>query len=434
MSNILHTAIDPPVNSGVGTSGLTRGQTGCRAIPPRLLCQAELRARGMAAEHRKGANRVMPFCQFSRLLPNGVAFPTLAVVVGLVVLSIGMPVDSWAQATVVIGGSGQPAVEVNLGVLDQPRGRYPGQSRRLLMPGERPAEVVRLRKPGLGATSSGGGEPPRLTLRRPATPSRARAVQQASRRTAVTRTPAPVTQRIIPAPTPTPQATRTPARKAPPPPPKAPPTVAKSVVPPPPVRAPTPKQTAAVQQPPKAPPTPPIAKAPPPPPPPIAKAVPLPKAPPPQAKVAPPPAAPAAPQVAMAKPAPQSTRAPSQPPREKRQVASLPRIPLPRNGGHILRVDFLGASTRLNPDAERKLGSLAATMAESDGRLQLKAYAGGTGETLSSSRRLSLSRALAVRSYLIEQGIRSTRIDVRALGRAEDSGPPERVDIVLLTQ
>lgn len=73
-------------------------------------------------------------------------------------------------------------------------------------------------------------------------------------------------------------------------------------------------------------------------------------------------------------------------------------------------------------------------MEESDGRLQLKAYAGGTGETLSSARRLSLSRALSVRSFLIEQGIRSTRIDVRALGRAEDSGPPERVDIVLLTQ
>jgi hypothetical protein len=73
-------------------------------------------------------------------------------------------------------------------------------------------------------------------------------------------------------------------------------------------------------------------------------------------------------------------------------------------------------------------------MEESDGRLQLKAYAGGTAETLSSARRLSLSRALSVRSFLIEQGIRSTRIDVRALGRAEDSGPPERVDIVLLTQ
>ncbi|MBH61849.1 MAG: hypothetical protein CL569_05250 [Alphaproteobacteria bacterium] len=99
-----------------------------------------------------------------------------------------------------------------------------------------------------------------------------------------------------------------------------------------------------------------------------------------------------------------------------------------------MRVDFLGATTRLTPDAERSLGSLAATMAESDGRLQLKAYAGGTGEPLGSARRLSLSRALAVRSFLIEQGIRSTRIDVRALGRAEDSGPPERVDIVLLTQ
>ena len=45
---------------------------------------------------------------------------------------------------------------------------------------------------------------------------------------------------------------------------------------------------------------------------------------------------------------------------------------------------------------------------------------------------MSLSRALAVRSYLIEQGIRSTRIDVRALGLAGDSGPLDRVDVVLL--
>ena len=66
-------------------------------------------------------------------------------------------------------------------------------------------------------------------------------------------------------------------------------------------------------------------------------------------------------------------------------------------------------------------------------RIQVNAYASGTQETVSAARRLSLSRALNVRSYLIEQGVRSTRIDVRAIGLPEDNGPADRVDILLLT-
>jgi outer membrane protein OmpA-like peptidoglycan-associated protein len=58
------------------------------------------------------------------------------------------------------------------------------------------------------------------------------------------------------------------------------------------------------------------------------------------------------------------------------------------------------------------------------------AFAQGTEDTASQARRLSLSRALAVRTYLIDQGIRSTRMDVRALGATADQGPLDRVDIV----
>jgi len=61
------------------------------------------------------------------------------------------------------------------------------------------------------------------------------------------------------------------------------------------------------------------------------------------------------------------------------------------------------------------------------------AYAGGGGDA-SKARRLSLSRALAVRTYLIEQGIGSTRIDVRALGNAAEGGPPDRVDLLMLSR
>ena len=101
-------------------------------------------------------------------------------------------------------------------------------------------------------------------------------------------------------------------------------------------------------------------------------------------------------------------------------------------GGPLSRIEFLGANTVVPTEAEAVLTEIAALVANTDRRLQLNAYAGGTPETVSAARRLSLSRALAVRSFLIEAGVRSTRIDVRALGLADDDGPPERVDILLL--
>lgn len=64
-------------------------------------------------------------------------------------------------------------------------------------------------------------------------------------------------------------------------------------------------------------------------------------------------------------------------------------------------------------------------------RVQLMAYAGTGGKSESQARRLSLSRALAVRSRLIGVGIKSTRIDVRALGSRVTEGPVDRVDLIL---
>ncbi len=42
----------------------------------------------------------------------------------------------------------------------------------------------------------------------------------------------------------------------------------------------------------------------------------------------------------------------------------------------------------------------------------------------------SLSRALAVRTYLLAQGVQSQRIDVRALGNTTDEQPVDRVDAI----
>jgi outer membrane protein OmpA-like peptidoglycan-associated protein len=49
--------------------------------------------------------------------------------------------------------------------------------------------------------------------------------------------------------------------------------------------------------------------------------------------------------------------------------------------------------------------------------------------TASKARRLSLSRALSVRSFLIKSGVRSTRIGVMALGNKSSGTLQNRVDI-----
>lgn len=107
---------------------------------------------------------------------------------------------------------------------------------------------------------------------------------------------------------------------------------------------------------------------------------------------------------------------------------------MPPDDGQALRLLFKESATKLHADAQQQLQQMVAAVAANKKRIQLKAFASGTSDRPSAARRASLSRALAVRSYLIENGVRSTRIDVRALGTPNDGGPSDRVDVILLTQ
>lgn len=91
-------------------------------------------------------------------------------------------------------------------------------------------------------------------------------------------------------------------------------------------------------------------------------------------------------------------------------------------------------AAELTAGAQDSLKRVAALVGDSERRIQINAYAAGTTETVSAARRLSLSRALNARAYLIEHGVRSTRIDVRAVGLPEDNGPADRIDVVLMAQ
>lgn len=290
--------------------------------------------------------------------------------------------------------SADPSVSVDWSVLEGlgPRPTVPGAL--LSRPGDPnygrvpPSEPVVLTPPRKAA--------PAARARTPA-PARAAAPKAAPSRNAAARsTPAPKVA------TPAAATPRTPPIVAPPPPRVAAPS------PPPPAPTPQPPQRVVVPAP--APASSPATAAATPPPAPRQAASPPPPA---AAAVPPPPPPPAA--------APPS-RAPA-------PVAALPPA---QTGDGNWRFAFAANDAGLSAEARLRLDRLAETMnRDAENRLQLLAYASGDAENASQARRLSLSRALAVRSYLIEKGVRSARIDVRALGNRNEGGPPDRVDATI---
>ena len=115
-----------------------------------------------------------------------------------------------------------------------------------------------------------------------------------------------------------------------------------------------------------------------------------------------------------------------------RKNAELPPAGTPLVPGRAMQIVFKSTASKLPDTAKAGLKTLAAKLKGQPAlRLQLMAYAGGESLSSGKARRLSLSRALSVRSYLIENGVRSTRIDVRALGNKTAEEPSNRVDVTV---
>lgn len=101
--------------------------------------------------------------------------------------------------------------------------------------------------------------------------------------------------------------------------------------------------------------------------------------------------------------------------------------------GAGLRVTFGEGETDLSPASAGAIQNLVRTGPQGDGiSFNVVAYAAGVPEDPSTARRLSLARALAVRSALIADGVSSTRIYVRALGAQAGDAPADRVDLSVL--
>jgi outer membrane protein OmpA-like peptidoglycan-associated protein len=97
-----------------------------------------------------------------------------------------------------------------------------------------------------------------------------------------------------------------------------------------------------------------------------------------------------------------------------------------------VRVVFSAGGDDLDDPARRDLDALVNRLGfDGRHRVQVLAYARGDDERPSAARRLSLSRASAVRTYLVDRGIGPRRIDVRALGDGAPEEPRDRVDVVV---
>lgn len=95
-----------------------------------------------------------------------------------------------------------------------------------------------------------------------------------------------------------------------------------------------------------------------------------------------------------------------------------------------LRLTFAPEQSDLSPASINSVKQLTASAPPGDETtFNVQAYAPGKADDPSTARRISLSRAMAVRSALVADGVPSARIFVRALGEQYGDGPPDRVDI-----
>lgn len=148
----------------------------------------------------------------------------------------------------------------------------------------------------------------------------------------------------------------------------------------------------------------------------------------------PPPPPPAALSGSAAAPAAAPTPAP--PAQANDTAAAAPSTQTASRGDPAVQVSevqvlFNSSEAALSGPAKSALESVAEAMLENESsEVQLFAYAGQADIDATQARRLSLSRAMAVRAFLIGKGVRPARMQVRALGNKTTSGSPDRVDIV----
>lgn len=98
-----------------------------------------------------------------------------------------------------------------------------------------------------------------------------------------------------------------------------------------------------------------------------------------------------------------------------------------------LRLTFAADQSDLSPGSADSIKHFVQAAPPGDATtFNVLAYATGDPNDPSAARRLSLARAIAVRSVLMTSGVPSSRIYLRALGSPPGEQPPDRVDVSVL--
>jgi hypothetical protein len=116
------------------------------------------------------------------------------------------------------------------------------------------------------------------------------------------------------------------------------------------------------------------------------------------------------------------------------EIPALPPAGDEKNPGYVSIVyqpADIGLGAPLQAEIKDKV--LPVLLKDPRTHLQIQAFASDGRET-HTSRQRSLARALAVREYLLSQGIEAGRLDIRAQGMQSDREPLDRVDFVFLPQ
>jgi hypothetical protein len=117
-------------------------------------------------------------------------------------------------------------------------------------------------------------------------------------------------------------------------------------------------------------------------------------------------------------PAAPSVTVPATPPPGPTLAVGTPAVPSTQPGGPFGTIAFIGRSVVLTPATKAELDQIAKRIADQKLRhIELRAFAADTGPD---SRKIALARALVVRSYLMDKGVKS-RIEVGSFSGDGDS-------------
>jgi len=139
--------------------------------------------------------------------------------------------------------------------------------------------------------------------------------------------------------------------------------------------------------------------------------------------------------------APAETAAPTETAAATEPAAGTPASELPAEADsqHLLegqiRIPYEEESDAIPEDIKGRIVGLIEKMnADYSLHLQVLAYARGDDDEIGRARGVSLARALAMRNFLVENGLDISRMDVRALGNTAQEDPGDRVDLIPLVQ